>query len=76
MIAVPKIHELQFELIDNPPYLSERDPGDFFLFLNLKVWLGNQRFPSNKKVTESVDDYFTEQDAKYYLDRLTWLEHC
>lgn len=45
-------------------------PSDFFLFLKLKVWLGEQRFSSNKEVIASVDAYFAEQAVNYYLKEL------
>ncbi|KYQ52386.1 ATP-dependent DNA helicase PIF1, partial [Trachymyrmex zeteki] len=41
-VAMMKIHELLFELIDHPPYSPDLAPSDFFLFPRLKVWLGGQ----------------------------------
>jgi len=38
-IAMVKIHELQFELIDYSPYLPVLALSDFFLFPRFKIWL-------------------------------------
>lgn len=48
-VAMAKIHELRFELLDHPPYSPDLAPNDFFLFPKLKVALGGQRFSSNEK---------------------------
>lgn len=69
-----KINQCHFELIDHPPYSSDQVPSDYLLFPKLKVWLREQRFSSNE-VIQSVNAYFVEQDAIYYLDGLKWLEN-
>lgn len=74
-VAVAKIHELQFELVDHPPYSPDLSPSDFFLFPKLKLWLGGQRLSSNEEIVSSVDAYFVEQEADYYLEGLKRLEH-
>lgn len=74
-VAMAKINELQFDLIDHPPYSPDLAPSDFFLLPKLKVWLGGQRFSSSEEVIASIDAYFAEQDTNYYLDGLKLLEH-
>ena len=74
-VAMAKIHELRFELLDHPPYSLDLAPSDFFLFLKLKVALGGQRFSSNEEAITFVNNYFAEKDAEYYLDGLKRWEH-
>lgn len=74
-IAMAKIQELRFELIEHPPYSPDLAPSDFFLFPRLKTWLGGQRFLSNEEVITAVDAYFAEQDVNYYLEGLKSWEH-
>ncbi|KAL6257504.1 hypothetical protein P5V15_011074 [Pogonomyrmex californicus] len=74
-VAMTKIHELHFELVDHPPYSPDLAPSDFFLFPRLKVSLGGQRFSSNEEVIAYVNAYFAEQDANYYLEGLKRLEY-
>ncbi|GFV80980.1 mariner Mos1 transposase [Trichonephila clavipes] len=69
-VAMAKIHELQFELLDHPPYSPDLAPGDFFLFPHLKIVLGRQRFLSNEEAITFVNNYFAEKSAGYYLDGL------
>ncbi|GFW82721.1 histone-lysine N-methyltransferase SETMAR [Trichonephila clavipes] len=39
-VAMAKIHELRFELLDHPPYSPDLAPSNFFLFPHLKIPLG------------------------------------
>ena len=75
-VAMAKIHELQFELLDYPPYSPDLAPNDFFLFSHLKIVLGGQRFLSNEKAITFVNNYFAEKNVEYYLDGLQRWEHC
>ena len=73
--ARAKIHELRFELLDHLPYSPDLAPSDFFLFFQLKIALGGQRFSSNEEANTFVNDYFAEKKAEYYLDGLKRWEH-
>ncbi|XP_011647659.1 histone-lysine N-methyltransferase SETMAR-like [Pogonomyrmex barbatus] len=75
VVAMAKIHELQFELIDHPPYSPDLAPSNFFLFPRLKVWLRKQKFSSNKEIIAFVEAYFAKQDANYYLNGLKEWKH-
>ncbi|GFU76535.1 histone-lysine N-methyltransferase SETMAR [Trichonephila clavipes] len=59
-VAMAKIHELRFKLLDHPPYLPDLAPSDFFLFSQLKLALGGQRFSSNEEAITFVNNYFGE----------------
>lgn len=48
LIAMAKINEFKFELLPNAPYSSDLAPSDYFLFPNLKKWLGGKRFANNR----------------------------
>ena len=69
-----KLHELHFELVPHPPYSPDLVPSDFFLFPNLKLWLGGKKFSSNQEVIAAVNDYFAELDVSYFSDGLKTLE--
>ena len=40
VLSMAKFHEL----LPHPPYSPDLDPSDYFLFSNLKKWLGGNRF--------------------------------
>ncbi|GFU90705.1 histone-lysine N-methyltransferase SETMAR [Trichonephila clavipes] len=63
-----KIHELQFELLDHPPYSPDLAPSDFFLLPHLKIVLEGQRNSSNEEAITFVNHYFVEKNVEYYLD--------
>ena len=75
VVAMAKIHELRFELLDHPPYSPDLAPSDFFLFPKLKTALERQRFSSNEEAMTFVNNYFAQKNAKYYLDGLQRWEH-
>jgi histone-lysine N-methyltransferase SETMAR len=53
-----KINALQFELLPHAPYSPDLAPSDYFLFPNLKKWLGGKRLANNEEVPSAVDGYF------------------
>jgi histone-lysine N-methyltransferase SETMAR len=45
-----RIRELQWELLEHPPYSPDSAPSDFHLFGLLKIHLGGRRFTDDKEV--------------------------
>ena len=62
VIAIAKINELKFKLLPHAPYSLDLATSDYFLFPNLKKWLGGQRFANNEEVESAADTYFEELD--------------
>lgn len=69
-IVAAKIHQLGYELLPHPPYSPDLAPCDYFLFPNLKVWLGGKRFSSNDDVISQTKGYFEEFEGSYFLEGL------
>ena len=65
IIAMAKISELKFELLPHAPYSPDLALSDYFLFPNLKKWLGDRRF-TNEEVESAVNGYFEEFNGSYY----------
>lgn len=74
-IAMAKFHELRFELLPHPPYSPDLAPSDFFLFPNLKKWLGGKRFTSNDEIIDATNSYFEDLDKSYFLNGIKQLEY-
>ena len=53
-----KLNELKFELLPHPPYSPDLAPSDFFLFPNLKKYIGEKKYKSNAEVENAVNQYF------------------
>lgn len=45
-----KVHESGYKLLPHPAYSPDLVLTYYFLFLNLKKWLGGKRFESNGEV--------------------------
>ncbi|XP_018308488.1 histone-lysine N-methyltransferase SETMAR-like [Mycetomoellerius zeteki] len=58
VVATAKLVELRYELLSHPPYSPDLALCDFFLFPNLKKWLGGKRFTSNEEVIAETEVYF------------------
>ena len=69
-----KVHELGFKLSPYSPYSPDLAPFDFFLFPNLKIWLGGKRFSSDEKVIAAVDEYFKGFETSYFSEWIIKLE--
>jgi hypothetical protein len=53
--------EVGYELLPHPPYSPGLHPSvlcDFFLFPNMKEWLGGKRFASDEQVITETEAYF------------------
>lgn len=74
-VATAKLAELRYELLPHPPYSPDLAPSDFFLFPNMKKWLGGKRFTSNEEVITETEAYFEEFDKSYFSDGLKLLEY-
>lgn len=74
-IATAKLVELRYELLPHPPYSPDLAPSDFFLFPNMKKWLGGKRFAANEEVISETEAYFAEFEKSYFCDGLKKLEH-
>jgi len=44
VLAIGKLRDLHYELLEHPPYSPDLAPSDFFLFPKLKLFLAGQRF--------------------------------
>lgn len=73
-VSAAKMAELKFEILPHPPYSPDLAPSDFFLFPNLKKWLGGRRFTSNEDVIEQTNAYFDAFSKLYFLEGLKNLE--
>ncbi|GBP57373.1 Histone-lysine N-methyltransferase SETMAR [Eumeta japonica] len=69
-----KIHELRYELLPHPAYSPDLAPCDYYLFPNLKKWLGGKRFESNKEVVTETNAYFESLEKTYYLEGIKKFE--
>ena len=73
-LSIAKVHESGFKLLPHPPYSPELTPSDFFLFSNFKIWLGENRFLSDKAVIAAVDEYFKGFETWYFSEGIKKLE--
>ena len=73
-VSMAKIHELGYELLPHPPYSPDLAPSDYFLFPNLKKWLGGKRFESNNEVISQTNAYFDDLNKSYFSEGIKKLE--
>ena len=71
---MPKLHDLNFELISNPPYSSNLAPSDYWLFAGLKKMLAGKKFRPNEEVIAETEVYFEAKDKAFYKSVIEMLE--
>ena len=69
-----KLHELRYELLPHPPYSTALAPSDYFLFPNLKKWLGEKCFYSKVEIISQTNTYFEDFEKSYFLEGIQKLE--
>jgi len=52
VLAIGKLRDLHYEVLEHPPYSTDLAPSDFFLFPKLKLFLAGQRFSLNQEASE------------------------
>jgi histone-lysine N-methyltransferase SETMAR len=75
VLAMGKLRDLHYELLEHPLYSPDLAPSDFCLFPKLKLFLVGQRFSSNQKAIEAVEGYFVDLTKNHYRDGIMALEH-
>lgn len=64
------LRQFQWDIIDYSPYSPDLAPSEFHLFPELKMWLGRQRFLSNKDLYDNVNAHLISL-AKIFLKKKT-----
>jgi len=75
VLAMGKLRDLHYELLEHPPYSPDLAPSDFYLFPKLKFFLTGQRFSLNQEAIAAVERYFADLMKNHYRDRIMALEH-
>jgi histone-lysine N-methyltransferase SETMAR len=57
VLAMGKLRDLHYELLEHQPYSPDLAPSDFCLFPKLKLFLAGQRFSSNREVIAATEGY-------------------
>jgi histone-lysine N-methyltransferase SETMAR len=60
VLAMGKLRDLHYELLDNPPYSPDLAFSDFHLFPKLRLFLTGQRFSLNQEAIAAVEGYFED----------------
>jgi histone-lysine N-methyltransferase SETMAR len=75
VLAMEKLRDLHYELLEHPRYSPDMAPSDFSLFPKLKLFLAGQCFTSNQEAIAAVEGYFADLTKNHYRDGITALEH-
>jgi histone-lysine N-methyltransferase SETMAR len=74
-LALGKLRDLHYELLEHPPFSPDLVPSDFCLFPKLKLFFAGQHFSSNQEAIPAVEGYFATLTKNHYRDRIMALEH-
>jgi histone-lysine N-methyltransferase SETMAR len=75
VLAMGKLRDLHYELLEHPLYSPDLAPSDFRLLPKLKLFLAGQRFSSNPEANAAVERYFADLTKNHYRDGIMALEH-
>ena len=76
IIAMAKINDLKIKSLPHTPHSPDLASSDYFLFQNLKKWLGDQIFANNEEVESAVNGYFEEIDGSDHKQGIEDIEYC
>ena len=72
-IATAKLFDLRYEILPHQPYSPGLTLSNYFLFSNMKTWLGGKRFSSNEEIA-ATNEYCEGFDKNYFLEGIKKLE--
>lgn len=75
-LEMEKLKDLQYELLEHPPYTPELAPSYVHLFPNLTKCVARKHFESNEDVIVAVDGYFADLPKSHFRDETYSLEKC
>jgi histone-lysine N-methyltransferase SETMAR len=61
-----KIKELNWEILDHPPYSPDLAPSDYHLFRSLQNHLNNKKFERYEQVSDAIIAYFESKPRSFY----------
>jgi len=76
VLAMGKLRDLHYELLEHPPYSPDFAPSDFYPFSKLKPFLAGQSCSSNQEAAAAVEGYFVDLRKNHYRDGIMALELC
>jgi hypothetical protein len=76
VLAMGKLRDLHYELLEHPPYSPDSAPSEFYLFSKLNLFLAGQRFSLNQEAIAAVEGYFADLMKNHYRDGIMALEQC
>ena len=74
-IATAKLFDLLYEILPHPPYSPHLASSDYFLFPNMKTWLGSKRFSSYEEISAATNEYLEVFYKNYFLKGIKKLEY-
>jgi histone-lysine N-methyltransferase SETMAR len=75
VLAMGKLQDLHYELLEHPPNSPDLADSDFCLFSKLKLFLAGQCFSLNQEMFAAVEGYFADLTKNRYRDGIMELEH-
>lgn len=61
-----KLNELDWELLDHPPYSPDLSPSDFHLFRSMEHFLRNEKFRDINHLRRGLNAWFESKDPEFY----------
>jgi histone-lysine N-methyltransferase SETMAR len=61
-----KTKELNWEILDHPPYSPDLAPSDYHLFRSLQNHLNNKKFERFKEVNDAILAYFVSKPRSFH----------
>jgi histone-lysine N-methyltransferase SETMAR len=70
-----KIKELNWEILDHPPYSPDLAPSDYHVFRSLRNHLNNKKFERLEEVNDAILAYFESNQEVFTRPELKSLRH-
>ena len=66
LLVRQKLLQLEWDVLQHPPYSPDLAPSDYYLFRSLQNFLDGKTFTSNEDVKNHLNQFFASKDQNFY----------
>ncbi|XP_017795708.1 PREDICTED: histone-lysine N-methyltransferase SETMAR-like [Habropoda laboriosa] len=66
LVTRQKLLQLEWDVLQHPPYSPDLAPSDYYLFRSLQNFLDGKTFTSNEDVKNHLNQFFASKDQNFY----------
>lgn len=64
--TIAKLNELEYEVLQHPPYSPDLSPTDFHFFKHLELFLRGKHYENEDSLKNSISEFINSKDQNFF----------